>query len=419
MKKTILAVMLFVMTACMVGAGESIRVLCYTSPITEAFKSMIPAFEKETGIEVNLETMGEDQLNQRLIVEFASDGGINIDVFMTRPMQEGRLMRRNDWYEDLAPYFKDDAEFDFADFSPGSIGSTNIDGVQTAIPLLADTEVLYYRKDLFEEKGLKPPATFDEMEKIAELFTDKSKDMYGFVARGQRGPLITMFSGFLYAYGGDWYDFKTRKSLVDTPEFLAACKMYGGLLHKYGPPGVLNMSWNQAAVVFGQGKAAMFTDGSGTFPAIMNPATSPYADKTGVAPMPLGPGPRRVMTGVAWGFAISKKSGHKDAAWKFIRHMTNKEGTRVVQGDFGVPLSRMSTWEDPEGVKSFPPELVAALVDSAPYGLGYDRPLVISVSEARDIIGSAVVAAIEGQDPLPAIRIAHSRFQELLDREDK
>lgn len=327
-------------------------------------------------------------------------------------------MRRNDWYEDLTPYFKDDAEFDFSDFSPGAVRTTFINGVQTAIPLLSDTEVLYYRKDLFKAKGLEPPTTFDDMMKAAELLTERDKDIYGFVARGQRGPLITMFSGFLYAYGGDWYDFNTRKSLVHEREFIDAAKMYGGMLHKYGPPGVLNMSWAQAAAVFAQGKAAMCAEGSGTFPAILIP-DSPMSANVGIAPMPSGPASRKVMTGVAWGFAISKNSAKKDAAWKFIRHMTDKKAALVVQGDFGVPLSRQSAWEDPAGVKSFPAELVTAIVESAPYGAGYDRPLVTSVSEARDIIGEIVVACIEGKDPVPVAKTASARFQELLDRESK
>ena len=54
------------------------------------------------------------------------------------------------------------------------------------------------------------------------------------------------------------------------------------------------MSWWQAAVVFAQGKAAMFADGSGTYPAILSGDTSNFADLVGVAPMPLGPAPRRV-----------------------------------------------------------------------------------------------------------------------------
>jgi ABC-type sugar transport system, periplasmic component len=79
MKRFALFAAALALSAWAVCAGESIRVLCYTSPITEAFKSMIADFERESGIKINLETMGEDQLNQRLIVEFTADKGVNID----------------------------------------------------------------------------------------------------------------------------------------------------------------------------------------------------------------------------------------------------------------------------------------------------------------------------------------------------
>ncbi len=417
MKRITLLFAALVLSACLVPAGETIRVLCYNGPITDAVKALLPAFEKETGVKAVIESYGEDQHNQKLTVEFTSNQGASLDVFMTRPLQEGRMMQKNGWYEDLTPYFKDDKEYDFADFLPGAVECTFINGVQTAIPLLTETQVLYYRKDLFAARGVKPPTTFDELEKTAAALTDKANDLSGFVARGQRAALITQFSSYLYSFGGDWFDQKTRKSLVDTPEFIAAAKFYGGLLHKYGPPGALNMSWPQAAAIFGQGKAAMYTDASTVYPALFDPTKSAFAKETGVAPMPAGPKARKVFTVNSWAFAMSAKSANKAACWKFIRFMTSKESTLVMQGQYANCCSRQSAYKDPAGIKAFPADLVAALNESAPYGVGYDRPLVTAVSEARDTIGDVVVTCIEGGDPAPVAKRASVKFQELIDRE--
>ena len=57
----------------------------------------------------------------------------------------------------------------------------------------------------------------------------------------------------------------------------------------------------------------------------------------------------------------------------------------------------MSVWDDPAGTASFPADWVKAVAASGD-GRGYDRPLVTAVTEARDIIGGAVVTAIEGGD---------------------
>ena len=352
-----------------------------------------------------------------IAVEFTANQGNSIDVFMTRPMQEGRMMQRNGWYEDLAPYYKDDAEYDFADFSVGSVECTNIGGIQTGIPVLNETQLMYYRKDLLEAKGLKPPTTFEELEKAAAMLTDRSTDMSGFVARGQRAALITQFSSFLYSFGSDWFDAATNKSLVDTPDFLAAAKFYGGLLHKYGPQGALNMSWPQGVAIFGQGKAAIYIECSPVYPALCDPTKSAYSGVTGIAAVPAGPKARKVYTTTSWALAISANSRHKDAAWKFIRYVTSKDATILMQDEYANPCARDSVWLSEEGTKNFPPEMVKAISDSAPYGVGYDRPMVTAVSEARDVIGDVVVACIEGKDPEPVAKQAHAKFQELLDRE--
>ncbi len=419
MKKFALVMILLSLCAAAGMAGESIRVVGSVVSWTDGMKPLIPEFEKETGIKVNLETYGEDQLNQKLLVEFTASGGADIDVFMTRPLQEGRMMRKNGWYEDLAPFFKDDKDFDFEDFTPGSVECTLIDGVQTSIPLMLDTEVMYYRKDVLAAKGIAPPKTFAELEATAKTLNDPAKDFFGFVSRGQRSALITMFSSYLYSFGGDFFDQKTGKSLVDTPEFRAAAEFYGSMLRKYGPPGATNMHWMQASAIFVQGKAAIYIDGSSLYSGILDPAKSAFAKDTGIMVFPAGPKGHRTYNIVPWGIAISPKSAKKAAAWKFIRYMTDKKRTTIIQGKYMNPCARQSAYKDPEGVKGFPPDFAVAMEASAAIseGYGYDRPRVVAVSEARDIIGEVVVTAIEGRDIAPAAKAANAKFQELLDRE--
>ncbi len=417
MKRTALVAALFVLVMPLAMAGQTIRVVGNVHPWTDAVKSLIPEFEQQTGIKVLLETYGEDQLNQKVSVEFTASGGTGIDVFCTRPLQEGRMMAKNGWYEDLTPYFKDDAEYDFKDFTPGSVDCTFIGGIQTCIPLVNEVELLFYRKDILEEQGIAVPTTFEELEAAAAKLNDPSKGMAGFVARGQRSALITQFSSYLYGFGSDFFDLKTGTSLVDTPEFKKAAQFYGGMLNKYGPEGVLNMHWMQAVAIFTQGKAALYTEASSLYPSLLDASKSALADKTGVAVFPAGPVAHKTYDITAWGLAMSSKSQNKDAAWKFIRFMTDKERTLVTQGKFMNPCPRPSPYLIPEGVASFPPDWVQAMADSGTIGIGRDRPAVTAVGEARDIIGEVVVAAIEGKDIEPVAKRANQRFQEILDRE--
>lgn len=394
-------------------AGTTLRLVGANHPWQVAITPLLADFEAETGIKVNFEAYGEDQLNQKLTTEFTA-GGSDIDVFMQRPLQEARVMQMNGWYEDLTACV-DDPDYDFADFADGTVGTTTVNGVLTGIPIVTEQEVLYYRKDLLEEKGIAVPTTLDELKAAAEALTDKDNEMYGFVARGQRSPLVTQFSSFLYSSGGDWFD-ENRQATINSPEALAAIELYGTLLREYGPPGVLNMSWPQAVAIFAQGNAALYTDASSIYANLLDPDKSTVADKTGVAVFPAGPAGSIMYNVTSWGLAMSSGSKNKEAACEFIKWATSKDTVLKTQSEGAVPGARESVWADPTGASAFPADWVEAVAASA-NGRGYDRPLVTAVTEARDIIGGAVVVAIEGGDFVAAANDANAQFQALLDGE--
>lgn len=74
--------------------GKEIRVLLANHPYGELLKSAIPQFESATGIKVNVESLQEGQLTTKLTTEFATRSS-TVDVFMTRPLQEGKMFYKN------------------------------------------------------------------------------------------------------------------------------------------------------------------------------------------------------------------------------------------------------------------------------------------------------------------------------------
>lgn len=394
-------------------AGVTLRLVGANHPWQVAITPLLADFEAATGIKVNFEALGEDQLNQKLTTEFTA-GGSDIDVFMQRPLQEARVMQLNGWYEDLTNCVSDPA-YDFADFADGAVGTTTVNGVLTGVPIVTEQEVLYYRKDLLESAGLEVPKTLDELKAAAAALTDRDNEIYGFVARGQRSPLVTQFSSFLYSMGGDWFD-ENRQATINTPEALAAIDLYGTLLREYGPPGVLNMSWPQAVAIFAQGNAALYTDASSIYSNMLDPEKSAVADKTGVAVFPAGPAGSVMYNVTSWGLSMYSGSKNKEAACEFIKWATSKDMVSKTQGEGAVPGARDSVWASPAGSAAFPADWVEAVAASS-NGRGYDRPLVIAVTQARDIIGGAVTVAIEGGDYVAAANDANAQFQALLDSE--
>ena len=74
---------------------KELRFVAANHPFTDVIKTLIPEYEKQTAVKVNLKSYEENQLTQKLTVEFAS-GGSSIDVFMTRPLPRRQLVKSTD-----------------------------------------------------------------------------------------------------------------------------------------------------------------------------------------------------------------------------------------------------------------------------------------------------------------------------------
>ncbi|HEX7056490.1 MAG TPA: sugar ABC transporter substrate-binding protein [Bacilli bacterium] len=398
-------------------AGQTIKIVMANHPWADAIKQLLPQFEQETGIKVDLTSYFEDQLTQKLTVQFTS-GSTTPDAFMYRPLQEGKLYYMNGWLEPLDSYVNKDAEYDFNDFSKSAVGSTTVDGHIAGVPIITEQEILYYRKDLLAKANLEVPKTIDELVAAAKKLHDPQNGIYGFVARGQQSALVTQVSSFIYSEGGDFS--KDGKATVNTPEAIKGMSIYADLLKNYGPPGVANMSWPQAIGIFAQGKAAFYTDADSIYKNATDPSKSKIADQVGFAVFPAGDAGSKPYNVTSWGLAINSKSAHKDAAWAFVQWATSKKIVLETQKQ-GNPGARQSVWNDPEGIKGFPPELAAIIKEESQGGVDHDRPVVVNVGEARDAVGAVVLKKVldENVDIQAEANEANNKLQAIIDKDTK
>ncbi len=170
--------------------GTEIRFLALRAWFTDHWKANLPEFEKLTGIKVVIEDYPEDPFRQKLAVEMSAKSK-GVDVFSTGTMREGRQFFTSGWYADLTPLVNDptatSAEWDRNDFIDAVWKAHQFDGKQVAVPVQSNVQILFYRKDLFDAAGLKPPKTLDELEAAAKKLHNPPS-VYGFVARGPEDP---------------------------------------------------------------------------------------------------------------------------------------------------------------------------------------------------------------------------------------
>jgi multiple sugar transport system substrate-binding protein len=411
----------FGITACGSGddakASGTVRVTLANHVWTDGIKAAIPEFEKESGLKVELTQLGEDQLSDQYNVKLNA-GSDEIDVMMYRPLQEGKSFAQNTYLADLTEHVSANAEWNWDDYQAGPKVATTFEGKVVGVPIITEREVLYYRKDLLEAAGLKVPATMEELESAAKTISEANAGIAGFVARTNKSAAVTQFSSFLYSFGGDFTD-ASGKAAVSSEAAKKAYAYYGGLIHNYGPENVsTDMSWPEAMAIFTQGSAAFYTEADSLYKNATDPAKSKVSDKVGFAPIPAGPAGSKPYNIPSWGLAINSASGNQDNAWKFIEWATTKERTLAAQ-KAGVPGPRASVWADPEGTSTYPKDLAAAIAVSAENGVGHDRPLVVTVGKAREIVGEPIVTAITGGDSAAAADKANTAFQEFLDSDGR
>lgn len=393
------------------GPDGDLRVVLANHVWTTAIRKRIPEFSDLAKRRVLVSTMTADQLSSTYNVKLNASAP-DVDVMMYRPLQEQLLFARNGWLADLTDRVGARPGYDWADFQPASRERTTVAGKVFGVPVVTERPTLYYRRDLVPDG--RPPATLAEMFETAVRLHNPAAGLHGFVGRGQRAGAVTMFSSYLYSFGGAFTS--DGRSGIGTPEAIAAYGYYGRLLREAGPIGATNMTLEQITPIFAQGKAVFAIDADAVYRNFIDPATSVVGDRTGFGAFPAGPAGSRPFNVPSWGLTINAFSERRDAAWEFISWATSREMVLALQAE-GVPGARLSAWRDPAALAKFPPDLAASMTAGIQTGVGADRPDVVQVGRARDIVGSPLVASILGQDVAAAAADASQQLDVFLVRD--
>ncbi len=226
-----------------VGEHPPITLTVNESPWYPAFEKVVELYEQQTGNQVNLDAtpfsgLLEKARNAVRDVESPYDI-VTIDWGWAVEFYAGGFLTP---LREIDPDFEwDSALFTYADsiYWDDKTQWRDPDGEITTFSPQGNTQLLYYRADLYEEAGLDPPETWDDVIKACEMFHNPP-DMYCFVTRGERGNAINFdFQPFLVGFGGDIIkdgqsgDFTV---IINSPEAKRALDLFVEMLTKWGPP---------------------------------------------------------------------------------------------------------------------------------------------------------------------------------------
>lgn len=401
--------------------GEKLEVALTLGPRATVLMQHQKEFEELTGIRVGAEAIPEQQNRQKIAIEFAS-GRTSFDVFTLSLHVQKRMMARAGWLEDLRPWLNDPArtpaEYDWSDMGKGGVDYvTTANGRIEGLPLNLDYWMLYWNKELFQQKGLAYPKSIDELVSHARTLTDPSKGIYGFVGRGLKNANIPVWTSWLLGQGKETVENGVLQT--DTREAVWAGEIYKTLMKDTAPPGSVGFNWNESQTTFSQGRAAMWLDGIGFSLPLVDPTKSRVVGKVGFGVTPPGPKARHsALFGDS--VAIPASGRKKGPAYLYAMWATSKPmALRMLTAGAGTP-ARISAYQNPAAMRDskFGQEWFDCVVESvkiARPGL----PEIIPVTEFRDTFGVALTNTIGGADVAAELRKATEAFKPVLDKSEQ
>jgi multiple sugar transport system substrate-binding protein len=278
--------------------GVTVNVMTFTGPqIAEPLQRRAPDFEKLTGAKVNVITVPFSDLYTKLLTDWSSgtnsvDAAVFAPQWMVDYIAGGFLEDLTDRVAADKDIAADDVASFFRDFSQ------KYDGKTYMITLDGDFHMIYYRPDILEAEGLKPPATLEDYVAVAKALNGKDMNGdgtpdYGSCISKKRNAqaywfITSIAGGMIQSQGtgqGVFFDTRDMKPLVNNEAFAKALAFLKETTD-YGPPNEINLDVGDTRGLFVGGRCALSYDWGDIGTLAIDPATSKVIDKTGAAILP-------------------------------------------------------------------------------------------------------------------------------------
>ena len=380
---------------------------------TKGLKAILPGWEKERGVKVELIEFPYSTLYEKLVTAFQANAPtfdllIADDPWMPKFGSEQWLVPLDKTFgyardNDIFPVVYDLGTWPppRGPIPPGEQGKPKS---LNAITLVGNVEFFMFRKDL-----VPAPNTWDNVIANAKKVHDPGKPLYGYVIRGAKGnPVISEFTPVLLSFGGRIFD-DNWKVVLNSKEAVAALTFFAKDLKQYAPPGVENYDAAERAREVATGRAAQgFIWPAEITDIVENPSVSKVMGKMGYTLAPAGPGGKHAPLMGNWLLGIPKSSKNQRWAYEFILWATSAAMQKPYALGGGIPF-RKSVLEDADMNKRFP--FFKAMAESLAAPAEW-RPRSQEWFAVEAILGTHVNAALAGlESPSDAIAKSASEIE--------
>lgn len=405
-----------------------IRVLVHGDPTFMVMDNLKRQFEQVIGTSISQRAFSIDRLREEALRNAQRDRSrydiIAVDLPWVGEFVEKGVLMPLDQVMDLA-------RLDPADFHTAGWKAGHWAGRAYGVPAQTTPELLFYRRDMFAEAGLQPPATTDALLHAARTLHDPRRGRYGIAWNAARGtalghtvlmtladfgqPVLNLpkiaggFDAGGLAAGG-------YRATIDTDAGLRAAEFLMELLN-YSPPDILSMSWYERVRPYARGQIAMAYGYTLLAPYFELDDTSPACGQTGYLPHPAGPGatPIAPVGGYIMGIPANLAPERVAAAVDALTVFTSPAAQKLYVQNGSRTSPRYSVGSDPE-VRNVSAIFEAVDGMSSRDELQYwPRPAVPEICDIIQICGEEFHDMLRGIiTPRDALRQAQDRADALI-----
>lgn len=334
-----------------IASHPPITILINDSPWFPGFAAMVELYTETTGNEINLDVtpfagMLDKTRNATQADESEYDAVAiteqNIPFFYSSGLLKPILDIDADYEldENIISY-GDAARWD------DSIGINGPDGTLLGIPINGNIQLYYYRRDLFDEAGIEPPTTFDEMEAIAEQLGNPPR-MFGNANRAN--PIWWEFGAYVDSYGAEYVRLEDDGAWsigFDRPEGLEAVQRWLNLGRTWAPQNYADLGQGDLLALMASGRLAQVHMVGAAAPNYDDPEQSIVGGNMGATVVPgLTAESRSPRTGM---WVMSHPANLPDerasAGLEFVKWLTTKDNQVAYARAGAIPV-RQDTYEE-------------------------------------------------------------------------
>jgi len=291
----------------------------------------------------------------------------------------------------------DGRQFPLGRFLQPAVDTARYQGTLYSVPFTSNGGLLYYRTDVLEREGRRPPRTWDELERLARTVAPRN-GLLGYA--GQLFPyegLTVNVAEVIQSAGGQILADDDTRVAVDSPQARRGLDvLVRGVRDGWIPRESLTFKEEESRRAFQDGRYLFLRNWPYMYAQANRPG-SRVAGKFGVAPLPGLDGPGSSSLGGA-NLAISAYSKRQRSALAFIRYFTSIDNERQVLIKGSQPPVWAELYDDQELIRRFPylPVLKRSILSAKP------RPKSPDYNQVSLAISNAASEALSLRRPTDA-----------------